>query len=85
MTLVAEPAEAFDQLRPRLLALLEMHRAADSEELRRRIAQTLERVFLATACHVAQDMLDNGWRPLRPGGEAKPGVVVRLVGGTDAA
>jgi hypothetical protein len=84
MASVAEPAEAFDQLRPRLLALLEMHRAADTEELRRRIAQTLERVFLAAASHIAQDLLDNGWRPQR-GGETASGAVVRLVGGTDAA
>ncbi|HEY1752757.1 MAG TPA: hypothetical protein VGG29_15980 [Caulobacteraceae bacterium] len=53
----------FDALRPRLLALLEQHRTASSEEARAQLVGRLEEVFLATAWHVARDMLENGWLP----------------------
>jgi hypothetical protein len=76
----------FDALRPRLLALIEQHRTARTEDERSQIVARLEEVFLATAWHVAQDLLDNGWKP---GFVAAPPAVapaaLRVVGGTDAA
>jgi hypothetical protein len=56
-------AVEFDTLRPRLLALLEQHRTAQTAEGRAQLLGRLEEVFLATAWHVARDMLENGWLP----------------------
>jgi hypothetical protein len=53
----------FTELRPRLKALLELHRAAQTEEARATLMDLFEDVFLATAWHVARDLLDNGWEP----------------------
>ena len=76
----------FDALRPRLLALIEQHRAARTEDERAQLVGRLEEVFLATAWHVAQDLLNNGWKP---GFVSAPPAVaptaLRVVGGTDAA
>lgn len=55
--------EEFNELRPRLRALLELHRAAATEETRRMLAGQFEDVFLTTAWHVARDLLENGWSP----------------------
>ena len=76
----------FDALRPRLLALLELHRSAQTEEARATLADVLEDVFLSTAWHVAQDLLEHGWRPGFASAEPTPrNVHLRVVGGTDAA
>ena len=83
MSLRSAPAEAFDQVRPRLLALLEMHRAATTDDARTRVASAFEAVFLASAWHVATDLLENGWRPPAPTGPSPSSAVLRLVGGTD--
>ena len=76
----------FDALRPRLLALIEQHRAARTEDERTQLVGRLEEVFLATAWHVAQDLLDNGWKPgfVSAPPPALP-AALRVVGGTDAA
>jgi hypothetical protein len=76
----------FDALRPQLLALIEQHRSASTEQARTRIVSRLEEVFLATAWHVAQDLLENGWRPgpLDPPSPARP-TSLRVVGSVDAA
>ena len=60
---MTEAAE-FGELRPRLLALIEQHRAARTDDERAQLAQRLEEVFLATAWHVAQDLLDGVRRRL---------------------
>jgi hypothetical protein len=76
----------FEALRPRLRALLELHRTANTEEGRAAVVELMEDVFLATAWHVALDLLENGWSPgLMSTGAARPGVRLKLVGGTDAA
>ena len=56
------PSE-FTELRPRLKALLELHRVAQTDEARASLIDLFEDVFLATAWHVARDLLDNGWEP----------------------
>ena len=65
-------------IRPRLLVLLELHRAATSEDERAVLVGLIEDAFLAAAWHVAQDLLENGWRPvfakaapMRPRGDLK--------------
>lgn len=58
----ATPGE-FTELRPRLKALLELHRVAQTDEARATLMDLFEDVFLATAWHVARDLLDNGWEP----------------------
>ena len=76
----------FESLRPRLLVLLEMHRTAPSEEAREVLVELFQDVFLSTAWHVAQDLLENGWSPgfvTQP--KAAGGGVLKLVGGIDAA
>jgi hypothetical protein len=46
----------------------------------------MEDVFLATAWHVAQDLLDHGWSPgVLPPGPVRSGARLKVVGGTDAA
>jgi hypothetical protein len=82
---MTEAAE-FGELRPRLLALIEQHRAARTDDERAQLAQRLEEVFLATAWHVAQDLLENGWKPGFVGAppSATP-AALRVIGGTDAA
>ena len=76
----------FDALRPRLLALLELHRSAPTEEARATLADLFEDVFLSTAWHVAQDLLEHGWRPGFTSAEPAPSRNhLRVVGGTDAA
>ena len=62
MTRSTDAAE-FDALRPRLLAIVEQHRAARTDEERSRLVGRLEDVFLATAWNVAHDLLENGWTP----------------------
>jgi hypothetical protein len=85
MTKQTEPVE-FDALRPELMALLELHRAAQTDEARKALVGMFENLFLATAWNVAQDLLENGW---------SPGYVettmrrkrsdLRVIGGADAA
>ncbi len=77
------PAGTFDELRPRLMALLEMHRAAKTDDARARLAETVEQVFLAAAWHVANDLLENGWRPQARSGPFALVAGLRLVGGVD--
>jgi hypothetical protein len=76
----------FDSLRPRLLALLEQHRAAETDAARAKVIGRLEDVFLATAWHVASDMLENGWKPgfLDPPSPARC-AHLRVINGSDAA
>jgi hypothetical protein len=57
------PRPEFDELRPRLKVLLELHRAAESEADRAALMDMFADVFLSTAWHVAQDLLENGWTP----------------------
>jgi len=85
MTRSTDVAE-FDALRPRLLALVEQHRAARTDEERSRLVGRLEDVFLATAWNVAHDLLENGWTPgfLTVPSRGAAGHL-RLVGGFDAA
>ena len=76
----------FDALRPRLLALIEQHRTARTEDERAQLVGRLEEVFLATAWHVAQDLLENGWKPgFVSAPPAAAPAALRVVGGTDAA
>jgi len=75
----------FDALRPRLLALLELHRGANTEAARAAIVDLMEQVFLATAWHVAKDLLDNGWRPAVLGNPRRRSGRLKVVGGADAA
>ncbi len=76
----------FERLRPELMALLALHRAAETEEARAAVVLLFERAFLATAWHVAQDLLDNGWSPGVVSAPAdRPSASLRVVGGTDAA
>ncbi len=76
----------FETLRPRLLVLLEMHRTAPTEEARAVLVELFQDVFLSTAWHVAQDLLENGWSP---GFVSTPAAAARgrlkVVGGADAA
>jgi hypothetical protein len=74
--------QEFDQLRPRLRLLLELHRAAESDEARAKLTQDFEEAFLAAVWHVARDLLDNGWAPV----SSEPITRRRhltVVGGTD--
>ncbi|HVN01753.1 MAG TPA: hypothetical protein VMT68_16230 [Caulobacteraceae bacterium] len=83
----ATDAIEFEALRPRLMALLELHRLAQTEEARQALVGLFEDAFLATAWHVAQDMLENGWAPakLAGGGPTRDRGPMRVVGGSDAA
>ncbi|HEY2706537.1 MAG TPA: hypothetical protein VGI95_00660 [Caulobacteraceae bacterium] len=75
-----------EALRPRLLALLELHRAAQTEEARAVLVGLFEDAFLATAWNVAQDLLENGWAPASlNGGVRRERGPLRVVGGSDAA
>lgn len=71
-------------LRPRLLALLEMHRSATTEASRAALAKLFEDLFLATSWNIAQDLLENGWRPsvIAPK-PTRPGGALQVVGGTE--
>lgn len=77
----------FEELRPRLMALLALHRAAKTEAAREALVSLLEEAFLATAWHVAHDLLEHGWSPGVVAAAAKPSAAprLRLVGGSDAA
>ena len=79
-------AVEFDALRPELIALLELHRAAQTEDARKALVGLFENLFLATAWHVAQDLLENGWTPgfVNDAPRAKRSDL-RLIGGADAA
>jgi len=83
----ARPME-FEALRPRLLMLLELHRAAEGEEERAMLKDLFQDVFLATAWHVAQDLLENGWTPglvAQTASTTKERSRLKVVGGRDAA
>jgi hypothetical protein len=79
-------AVEFDALRPELMALLELHRAAQTEEARKALVGMFENLFLATAWNVAQDLLENGWSPgflgVSPRSKRSD---LRVIGGADAA
>ena len=76
----------FEELRPQLLALLALHRQAETEEARAALVSLFERAFLATAWHVAQDLLENGWSPQTVAAPVRRGLGrLKVVGGTDAA
>ena len=75
----------FDALRPRLRALLELHRVAQTEEARAALIGMFEDAFLATAWHVAHDLLENGWEPSQATGAARETGHLRVVRGSDAA
>jgi hypothetical protein len=77
----------FDALRPRLLALIEQHRMARTDAERVQLVGRLEEVFLATAWHVAQDLLEHGWKPgfAEAPSPAPRATALRVVGGADAA
>ena len=79
-------AAEFGELRPRLLLLLELHGKATTDEDRGQIAREFEAVFLATAWHVAKDLLENGYEPVAvsTSRRRRPGKL-KLVGGVDAA
>jgi hypothetical protein len=85
MTRSTDPVE-FEALRPELMALLELHRAAQTEEARKALVGMFENLFLATAWNVAQDLLENGWAPgfLDPAPRSKRSNL-RVIGGADAA
>jgi hypothetical protein len=77
----------FEELRPQILALLELHRAAQTEEARVALVGLFERAFLATAWHVAQDLLENGWSPavVQTTSSGRGQQRLKVVGGSDAA
>ena len=75
----------FEALRPRLMALLELHRVAQTDEARKALVGLFEDAFLAAAWHVAQDLLENGWAPASLGGSVRERGPLRIVGGSDAA
>jgi hypothetical protein len=80
------PAAEFRELRPRLLLLLELHGKAASDSERAQIAREFETVFLATAWHVAKDLLENGYEPVAaPTSSRVRSGKLKLVGGADAA
>ena len=85
MTRSTDPVE-FDALRPELMALLALHRAAKTEEARKALVGMFENLFLATAWNVAQDLLENGWTPgfLDAAPRSKRSDL-RVIGGADAA
>jgi len=77
---------AFNELRPRLKALLEFHRAAQTDEAREALVQQFQDAFLATAWHVAHDLLDHGWSPTEaPAAQPAQRGALRVVRGSDAA
>ena len=85
MTRTTDPVE-FDALRPQLMALLELHRAAQTDEARRALVGLFENLFLATAWNVAQDLLENGWSPGFIESRARrKRSDLRVIGGADAA
>ncbi|MGH6972767.1 MAG: hypothetical protein ACREEQ_14265, partial [Caulobacteraceae bacterium] len=62
------------------------HRSAKTDAARAAVVELLEETFLSAACHIAEDLLENGWSPgfaPRPARVQRGGL--RLVGGTDAA
>jgi hypothetical protein len=75
----------FDALRPRLKALLELHRVAQTEEARVALVGMFEDAFLATAWHVAHDLLENGWSPSEAPTAPQDRGRLRVVRGSDAA
>jgi hypothetical protein len=85
MTRSTDPVD-FDALRPELMALLELHRAAQTDEARRALVGLFENLFLATAWNVAQDLLENGWAPGFSGQAPRSKRSdLRVIGGVDAA
>lgn len=84
-TKCTDPVE-FDSLRPELMALLELHRAAQTDEARKTLVGMFENLFLATAWNVAQDLLENGWSPGFVETQARrKRSDLRVIGGADAA
>lgn len=76
----------FDELRPRLKALLALHRAAQTDQAREALVGLFEEAFLATAWHVAHDLLENGWAPSAASPSMAPAQShLRIVRGSDAA
>ncbi len=68
------------------MALLELHRAAQTEEARRALVGMFENLFLATAWNVAQDLLENGWAPgFADEAPRSKRSDLRVIGGADAA
>ena len=68
------------------MALLELHRAAQTEEARKALVGLFENLFLATAWNVAQDLLENGWAPGFSGQAPRTKRSdLRVIGGADAA
>jgi hypothetical protein len=85
MTRSTDPVE-FDALRPELMALLALHRAAKTEEARKALVGMFENLFLATAWNVAQDLLENGWTPgFMDAAPRSKRSDLRVIGGADAA
>jgi hypothetical protein len=85
MTKSTDPVE-FEALRPELIALLELHRAAQTDDARRALVGMFENLFLATAWNVAQDLLDNGWSPsVVDAAPRSKRSDLRVIGGVDAA
>jgi hypothetical protein len=89
MTTRSTTPTEFDELRPRLRTLLELHRIAGTDEERSRIASAFQEAFLATAWHVARDLIENGWAPgfeaPPAGGKRAGGGHLKLVDDEDAA
>lgn len=81
----ADPAE-FGELRPKLMVLLALYAAAASDEARADLVREFEAAFLATAWHVARDLLDHGYEPV-VASAARQGAHghLRVVSGVDAA
>jgi len=75
----------FDKIRPHVMALLALHRAAQTEAARVAVAGLLEEAFLAASWHIASDMVENGWTPGAARREWKVRPTLRVVGGVDAA
>jgi hypothetical protein len=72
-------------IRPRLLALLELHRTAASEDQRAVLVSLLEDAFLAAAWQIAQDLLEDGWRPGFVGASStRPRGDLKVVGGVQS-
>jgi hypothetical protein len=80
--------DEFSKLRPRLKVLLGLYRAAETEEARATLEDLFDDVFLATAWQVAEDLLANGWKPMRvlsPAPSPRARGHLRLVEKDDAA
>jgi len=75
----------FDELRPRLKALLALHRAAQTDAAREALVGLFEEAFLATAWHVAHDLLEHGWAPSDAPEDSRERGRLRVVRGSDAA